>query len=142
MNLIESIFESIKKSIKQFAGEIPYDIETYVIGSGGNFEIHENITLNKAHKIYEEYKKTLPLGKKTEKKDVGNAIMEAWHTMESQTGITYTFMFKANKIIRHDPNEVIKEWNERKEKIEKTKNEIIKELTNTKVSTKSKKRIK
>lgn len=113
MNLIETIFKSINKGIHQLNGDIPYDIETYVIGSGGNFEIHEYISLSKALQLYENYKKKLPLGKRTEIKDVGRAIMEAWHTLESNTGITYTFMFKINKIIRHDPNKVIDEWNEK-----------------------------
>lgn len=113
MNFIQTIFESLEKSRKQFTGEIPYDIETYVIGSGGNFEVHEYITYTKAIKIYEKYKSNLPLGRRETRRQVGDAIMESWHTMESQTGITYTFMFKVDKIIPHDPNKVIEEWNEK-----------------------------
>ena len=119
MNLVETIFESLKKEIKQKTGQIPYDIEIYCIGSGSNFEVHTNISVKKANEIYENYIKKLELGKLIESKNLGSSYrMESWHTLESNTGITYTFMFKINKLIYHNPNEVIKEWNERKKFLE------------------------
>lgn len=135
MNFIETIFESINKALKQTTNEIPYDIETYCIGSGSNFEVHTNISLQKALKLYEKLKERLPLGKKIEEKQIGKYKLESWHTLESETGITYTFMFQITKLIYHDPNKVIEEWNKRKENnpFQKLKEQIDDTISKSKI---------
>lgn len=109
MNFIKTIFESIQIGLKQAEGKYPNEIKNFIIGSGSNFIVHKSITITKANNLYKKYKAKLPLGTKITEKEVGTFIIEDWHTMESNTGHTYTFMFEVNEIIEHNPNDVITE---------------------------------
>lgn len=118
MNFIETIFESFQIGLNQIEGKYPNEIKNFIIGSGSHFIIHKSITNDMALNLYKEYKNKLPLGTKISKKEVGNFIIEDWHTLESNTGHTYTFMFEVDEIIEHNPNDVITEWiqNDKKHK--------------------------
>ena len=124
MNFIESLIASMVKGHKQIMGEYPEDIISVCIGSGSSFNIHQNVSWNKAIKLFEEYKSKLYLGKKVKNKSVGPFIMESYRTMESQSGETYCFMFPIDKVVQHDPNEVINEWIEK----DRQKQGFMKEL--------------
>lgn len=126
MNFIESIFNEFQKGIKEIMGDIPKEIKSYCIGSGSNFEVHAYITLDKALEIYENKKKQLPLSKRTEKIENGNYIKETFHTLESQSGYTSTFLFPINNIKFYDPNDTLREWTKTLKEQEELREEFIK----------------
>lgn len=129
MNFIEGIFDSIDIGLKRIIGIYPEEINSYCIGSGSNFTIHRFISYEEALEIYKKYKENLQcLGKIKEKKQVANFILEKWHTLESQTGYTYTFMFKITEIIEHNPNKIIDEWIEKDRKNKKCIQDILKDI--------------
>lgn len=118
MNFIESIIASMEKTHKQIMGSYPEDIISVCIGSGSSFTIHQYISWDKAYKLFTEYKSNLQLGTRISKKSTGYFILECYHTMESQSGETYCFMFPIDEVIQHDPQEVIEEWIEKDRKKE------------------------
>lgn len=132
MNFIESIFDSFQKGMKQISGEYPNEIKTYCIGSGSNFIIHKNISIKMAEELYEKYKNKMPLGKKISEKQIGSFILESFQTLESNTGITYCFMFEITQVIEHNANDVIQEWIETDKKNKGFMKELIKNLTEKK----------
>lgn len=128
MNFIETIFDSFQKGMKQITGEYPNEIKTYCIGSGSRFIIHQNISSKMAIDIYAEYKNQMPLGKIISKKEIGGFILESFHTLESNTGITYCFMFEITQVIEHNPNDIIDEWIETDKKNKVFINNLLNEL--------------
>lgn len=118
MNFIESIIASMEKCHKQIYAVYPDDIVSVCIGSGSSFTVHQYISWEKAYKLFTEYKSNLPLGSRISKKSSGSYILESYHCMESQSGEIYCFMFPIDKVVQHDPQEVIEEWIEKDRKKE------------------------
>lgn len=113
MNFIESLIKEYERNIKEVTGDIPAKIESYCIGSGSYFEVHAYITFKKAYKLYEEMKSNLQcLGKRTDIVKAAGFIKETFHTMESNTGYTSTFMFPISSFEIHNPNDTLYEWTE------------------------------
>lgn len=133
MNFIESIVKEFQRDLHEITGEIPRKLETYCIGSGSNFKVHAYITYEKALKLYNEMKENLQcLGKRTDYKNVGGFIKETFHTMESNTGYTSTFMFPISSFEIHNPNETLYEWTDTLKKQKEFRESFEKLLFKTK----------
>ena len=137
MNFFESLIDSYQTGIKRAVGEYPNKIQSFCIGSVSKFIIHKNISLNKARKIYAEYKDKLMLGRRIKKTEYGDFILEKYHCMEAISGETACFMFPIDEVVEHDPNEVIDEWIEQDKKKKGFMRNLLEEIEKEKEENKS-----
>lgn len=92
MNFIQSLFRDMKKI---FNGTYKPKLErqNYCIGSGGNFEIYKKMTREEAFEVFNNLDVRQCFGSKISEKIGYYYALQEYHTMESNTGSTFIFMF-------------------------------------------------